>query len=99
MKIIVGILSSHLRVLFIVPFRFFDWIFTKYFEERNLEVRSLLMKAIYYVSACVSRLTYRELRLQTLILFLQMLQTDKDHVLADFACVSCIFVCILFSIM
>jgi hypothetical protein len=31
--------------------RFFDWIFTKYFEERNLEVRSLLMKAIYYVSS------------------------------------------------
>lgn len=30
-------------------YRFFDWIFTKYFEERNLEVRVLLMKALLFV--------------------------------------------------
>lgn len=29
--------------------RFFDWIFTKYFEERNVEVRTLLMRAVYHV--------------------------------------------------
>ncbi len=46
--------STYYFVLPTFP-RFFDWIFTKYFEERNLEVRALLMKSILYVSFCILR--------------------------------------------